>query len=156
MLLAASLCLRPLRNSSRRLRAMSSSAQPPSALELRGLTCVGQCGRDTPLVAPQQLAALLRSLPRWSLDEGERSISRAFTALNFTAALAFFNAVGRVAEAETHHPDLHLTNYRDVRVVLSTHVVGGLTFLDFILAAKLDALPVTYSPKWLREHPQAE
>ena len=23
---------------------------------------------------------------------------------------------------------------------------------DFILAAKLDALPVVYRPKWLREH----
>jgi 4a-hydroxytetrahydrobiopterin dehydratase len=28
------------------------------------------------------------------------------------AALRFFNKVGEVAEAEGHHPDLHLTNYR--------------------------------------------
>jgi 4a-hydroxytetrahydrobiopterin dehydratase len=26
---------------------------------------------------------------------------------------------------------------------------------DFVLAAKLDALDVTYSPKWLRENAQA-
>jgi hypothetical protein len=30
-----------------------------------------------------------------------------------------------------------------------------LTQPDFILAAKLDALPVDYSPKWLREHAAA-
>jgi hypothetical protein len=30
-----------------------------------------------------------------------------------------------------------------------------LTLPDFILAAKLDALPVDYSPKWLREHAAA-
>lgn len=28
------------------------------------------------------------------------------------AALRFFNKVGEVAEAEGHHPDLHLSNYR--------------------------------------------
>ena len=39
--------------------------------------------------------------------------------------MQFFNAVAAVAEAETHHPDLHLTNYRDVTVELSTHAVGG-------------------------------
>ncbi len=39
--------------------------------------------------------------------------------------MAYFNAVAEVAEAETHHPDLHLTSYRDVRLELSTHAVGG-------------------------------
>ena len=66
------------------------------------------------------------------------------------------NLLAALAEAETHHPDVHLTNYRDVRVVLSTHAVGGLTLPDFILAAKLDALPWgDYSPKWLRERAAA-
>ena len=69
--------------------------------------------------------------------------------------MAFFNAVTALAEAETHHPDLYLTSYRDVMIELSTHAVGGLTMPDFILAAKLDALPVEYSPKWLREHAAA-
>lgn len=32
------------------------------------------------------------------------------------AAIDFFNAVKQVAEAEGHHPDLHLTNYREVEV----------------------------------------
>lgn len=32
------------------------------------------------------------------------------------AAVDFFNAVRDVAEAEGHHPDLHLTNYREVQV----------------------------------------
>ena len=64
----------------------------------------------------------------------------------------YINALTALAEAETHHPDVHLTSYRNVRVVLSTHAVGGLTLPDFILAAKLDALPWRdYSPKWLRE-----
>ena len=53
-----------------------------------------------------------------------------------------FNAIGKIAEAEGHHPDLHLTGYRNVAVELSTHAVSGLTENDFILAAKIDKLPV--------------
>lgn len=73
-------------------------------------------------------------------------------ARNFLAALAFFQRVGEVAEQEGHHPDLHLTDYRNVRVVVATHAGGArVTMADLVLAAKLDALPVEYSPKWLRE-----
>lgn len=38
---------------------------------------------------------------------------------------------------------------RELQVVVSTHAIKGLSIYDFILAAKLDALPVAYSPKWL-------
>ena len=38
-----------------------------------------------------------------------------------------------------------------LQVVLSTHAIGGLSQFDAILAAKIDALPVTYSPKWLQQ-----
>ena len=72
-----------------------------------------------------ELPSRLAALPLWSLSRGGKAIERAFVARNFAAAVAFFNDVARVAEAETHHPDLHLENYRDVRVVLSTHAVGG-------------------------------
>ena len=51
----------------------------------------------------------------------------------------------------TDHPDLHLTSWRNVRVDLSTHAIGGLSMPDLVLAAKIDAIPVEYSPKWLRE-----
>ena len=57
---------------------------------------------------------------------------------------------------EGHHPDLHLTNYRDVELVISTHAIGGLSLFDFILAAKMDQVEVTYSPKWVRENSVAE
>lgn len=38
-----------------------------------------------------------------------------------------------------------------VQVVLATHAIGGLSMFDAILAAKIDLLPVEYSPKWLRQ-----
>ena len=58
------------------------------------------------------------------------------------AGLRFFQAVAEVAEAEGHHPDLHLVGYRNVAIEIWTHAIGGLSVNDFILAAKIDGLPV--------------
>ena len=57
-------------------------------------------------------------------------------------ALDFFHRIAQIAEAEDHHPDLHLVGYRNVTIEIWTHAVGGLTENDFILAAKIDQLPV--------------
>lgn len=32
-----------------------------------------------------------------------------------------------------------------------THAIGGLAMADFVMAAKVDAIPVDYSPKWLKD-----
>ena len=61
---------------------------------------------------------------------------------NFVAAMEFLNLVGDLAEREGHHPDLHLTGYRNVTIELTTHAIAGLSENDFILAAKIDELPV--------------
>jgi 4a-hydroxytetrahydrobiopterin dehydratase len=50
--------------------------------------------------------------------------------------------VGRIARAEDHHPDLHLRGYRNVTIELSTHDLGGLSENDFVVAAKIDQLPL--------------
>jgi len=42
-----------------------------------------------------------------------------------------------------------------MQVVLSTHAISALSMFDFIVAAKLDVLPVEYSPKWLKENQRA-
>ena len=55
---------------------------------------------------------------------------------------ADYDRIMPVAEAEGHHPDLHLVGYRNVAVELWTHAAGGLTENDFILAAKIDQVPV--------------
>ena len=59
------------------------------------------------------------------------------------AGIEFFNRVAEVAEDEGHHPDLHLEGYRNVWIELYTHAIGGLSENDFILAAKIDQLPIT-------------
>jgi 4a-hydroxytetrahydrobiopterin dehydratase len=56
--------------------------------------------------------------------------------------MEFFNAITELAEAQAHHPDLHLAGYRNVTVEIWTHAIQGLSLNDFILAAQIDRLPV--------------
>lgn len=89
-------------------------------------------------------------------DNG-KSISRKFTARNFQAALNCLNEMGAVAERESHHPDFHLTNYRDLEINLWTHKLGGVTESDIVMAKLLDSeIDIDYSPKWLKANPQAQ
>ena len=95
-------------------------------------------------------------MPLWSLKErnGVMSLSRQFTAKNFQAGLDAVNAMAAIAEREGHHPDFHLTNYREVTISLWTHKLAGLTQNDLTLATMFDSeVNVLYSPKWLQEHP---
>ncbi|MCK6480893.1 MAG: 4a-hydroxytetrahydrobiopterin dehydratase [Planctomycetes bacterium] len=96
------------------------------------------CRRGTPPLGEAAVAALLPEVPAWTLEEGRR-LRREFRFPDFARALGFVDRVGALAEAEGHHPDLHL-GWGRVGVVLWTHAAGGLTEADFILAAKIDRL----------------
>jgi 4a-hydroxytetrahydrobiopterin dehydratase len=58
------------------------------------------------------------------------------------AGIEFFNRVAALAEDEGHHPDLHLEGYRQLAIEIWTHAAGGLTENDFILAAKINEIPI--------------
>jgi 4a-hydroxytetrahydrobiopterin dehydratase len=100
------------------------------------------CEGGVPAMSADEVREHLRALPQWRPGDDGRSIRREWRVKDFATALDFFARVGQVAETEDHHPDLHLTGYRNVAIELSTHAVGGLTENDFILAAKIDRLPV--------------
>jgi 4a-hydroxytetrahydrobiopterin dehydratase len=88
------------------------------------------------------LPRLVDCVEGWRLAEDGRRIRRGWTARNFLAAIDFFNKVATLAEQEGHHPDLHLEGYRHVTIELWTHSIGGLSENDFILAAKINQLPI--------------
>lgn len=73
---------------------------------------------------------------------GGLALQRGFRCKNFLAAVELCHRIGRVAEEEQHHPDLHLTGWNKLRVVMSTHSRSGVTHNDRILAAKVNALAV--------------
>lgn len=89
---------------------------------------------------PQAAAqALLQDVPGWELVEG-KAIRKTMKCKDFLDAVALIQKIAPIAEAEDHHPDLHLTGYRKLTIELSTHAIGGLSENDFILAAKIDQL----------------
>jgi 4a-hydroxytetrahydrobiopterin dehydratase len=98
------------------------------------------CEGGVPKLTPAQVGDLLEAVPGWALSADGGKIARTWKAADFVSAMAFLNRAGDLAEAEQHHPDLHLTGYRKVAIEIWTHAVGGLTENDFILAAKIDAL----------------
>jgi 4a-hydroxytetrahydrobiopterin dehydratase len=109
--------------------------------ELKSKTCQ-PCEGGVPPVGIQEAERLLEELPGWQLREDGTCIRREWIAKDFMAAIAFFNRVAELAEQEGHHPDLHLTGYRNFAVELTTHAIDGLSENDFILAAKINELPI--------------
>ena len=100
------------------------------------------CEGGVPALTAAEIQDQLPAVPAWRRTADGKGIRREWRVKDFSTALDFFHRVGQLAEAEGHHPDLHLTGYRNVALELSTHAVGGLTENDFILAAKIDQLPV--------------
>ena len=108
--------------------------------ELKNKHCAA-CEGGVPALPAERIAELVKQVPAWQVVDGKR-IRRSWKVKDFLAGMEFFRRIAEVAEAEDHHPDLHLVGYRDVTVELWTHAVNGLTENDFILAAKIDGLPV--------------
>lgn len=82
-------------------------------------------------------ARLQRDLPCWSLKNG--ALERHYQTQGWKATLMVVNAIGHLAEAAWHHPDLQVS-YPGVTVRLSTHDASGITEKDFALAQAIEQL----------------
>jgi 4a-hydroxytetrahydrobiopterin dehydratase len=80
----------------------------------------------------------LANLSGWKRDRN--ALTKEFTLSSFTGAAKFIVKIAPIANRMDHHPDLQLHRYKRVKIMLSTHDVGGITKKDFDLAAKIDAL----------------
>ena len=86
--------------------------------------------------SPSQIKDYLKEVPEWTVFDNSK-IKREFKFKDFKEAMNFISKVADLAEAEGHHPDIHIF-YNKVSLELSTHAIGGLSENDFILAAKID------------------
>ena len=109
--------------------------------ELTARRCV-PCEGGVPPLSSEEAQALLRTVQGWSLTADGQRIHKEWTAKHFLAAMEFLQRVAFLAEDEGHHPDLHLTGYRNLAIEIWTHAIGGLSENDFILAAKIDRIPI--------------
>lgn len=116
--------------------------------DLLSKKCV-PCEGGIPPLTHEEIFKFMEQVSGWNVieDEGPNvkrlgvgaKISKEFKLKNFVEAMDFVKKVADLAEAEGHHPDIHI-KYNKVLFELSTHAIGGLSENDFILAAKIDAL----------------
>lgn len=91
-----------------------------------------------------EIESRLQELPGWQRVGDE--LDRTYRFGDFRSAMAFLNAIAKVAEAQDHHPDWR-NCYSRVSIRLSTHEAGGITDRDFQLAKAMVAAAVDLGGK---------
>ncbi|HEX3499094.1 MAG TPA: 4a-hydroxytetrahydrobiopterin dehydratase [Stellaceae bacterium] len=95
----------------------------------------GQEQRERTYSEAEIKARLDLELPQWRYEGGW--IRRKYKTHSWKGTLMVINAVGHLAEAAWHHPDI-TASYAWVEVRLQNHAAKGVTDKDFELAKKFD------------------
>ncbi len=90
---------------------------------------------DEVYTADEIAARLQQDLPTWAHEEGH--LLRKYQTSSWKGTLMVVNAIGHLAEAAWHHPDLAVS-YAAVIVKLMNHSAKGITNKDFELAQKIE------------------
>lgn len=91
---------------------------------------------NLPVLSDDVIEARIRAeLPHWYLEDGW--LRRKYRTEGWKGTLMVVNAVGHLAEAAWHHPDLTVS-YAFVIVKLKTHSSKGITERDFALARRIE------------------
>jgi 4a-hydroxytetrahydrobiopterin dehydratase len=85
----------------------------------------------------EEIEARLPSIPGWQVVGGK--LHRELRFKDFVSAFGFMTSLALVAEAKNHHPEW-FNVYGRVVLDLNTHDVGGISELDFALAAAANEL----------------
>jgi 4a-hydroxytetrahydrobiopterin dehydratase len=112
-----------------------------SAEELASKKCI-PCEGGVKAYTMAEAMSQIEKLPGWTLSVDGQRVRRSWIVKDFVAGVEFINKVCELAEAEAHHPDIHLEKYRVLRIELWTHAINGLSENDFIVAAKINQLPI--------------
>jgi 4a-hydroxytetrahydrobiopterin dehydratase len=94
------------------------------------------------MARPQKLSeeetrSRLTQVPGWEIVGGK--LHREFRFQDFVTAFGFMTSLALRAEAKNHHPEW-FNVYGRVVIDLTTHDAGGITVLDFELAAAANEL----------------
>ncbi len=112
------------------------------AVQLADKQCI-PCRGGVPPLPQDEAERLLAELdPAWTLN-ADGHLERALPFGNFVMAMEFANRIGAIAEAENHHPDLHV-GWGRCTVEIWTHKISGLTESDFYFAAKVDRARIDF------------
>lgn len=93
--------------------------------------------KGTPAFRREKIKKYARGIRGWKI--AGKKLYKRFKFKDFRGSINFVKKVARIADKETHHPDIYIF-YNIVALEIWTHAVRGLTENDFILAAKIDRI----------------
>ena len=88
-----------------------------------------------PKLSEAQINDELKTLPGWEFEDS--SLRKLFRFNEFMDGIRFIGRIAEIAEADDHHPDMHI-NYTRVTFICSTHSDGGVTDKDVRLASQIE------------------
>jgi len=84
-----------------------------------------------------EIDARIGELNGWRVVDDK--LEKGFEFADFVEAFGFMSRVALLAEKQDHHPDWSNV-YKQVRIALTTHDLGGISERDFRLASDIDQL----------------
>ena len=109
--------------------------------DLADKKCV-PCEGGIPAFELSEIHKYLKKIDGWNVlknDKNNYYIEKDFKFKNFVESEKFIIKVGKIAEAEGHHPDINF-GWGYAKIKISTHAIKGLAESDFVLAAKVDKI----------------
>ena len=88
------------------------------------------------------LLLIAKVIDGWDIIKNNKDayfLEKNFKFKDFKKSQDFVNQVGKIAEEEGHHPDIHF-GWGFAKINITTHAIKGLSENDFILAAKIDEI----------------
>ena len=90
----------------------------------------------------KEIHKYLKKVDGWTVLQNDKKnyfIKKEFKFKNFIDSEKFVIKIGKIAESEGHHPDIHF-GWGYVVIKISPHAIEGLAESDFVLAAKIDKI----------------
>ena len=113
------------------------------ASQLADEACEACTSEDEPLTETEYEEYLEAVSDAWTVVD-DHHLDGTYAFEDFRDALEFTYEIGELAEAEWHHPDIHL-QWGEVRVEMWTHKIDGLHKTDFVMAARMDRIYDAYA-----------
>ena len=80
----------------------------------------------------------LKSLNNWQYSPDKKAITVECRMKDFKTVIREIQKIAKLAEKADHHPDLYLTRYKHLKILLTTHEARGVTDKDFRLARQIN------------------
>ena len=109
--------------------------------DLANKKCI-PCKGGIPAFDIKEIHKYLKKVDGWDVlkdKDDNYYIEKNFKFGNYIKSESFVVSVGKIAETESHHPDISF-GWGYAKIKISTHAIKGLAESDFVLAAKIDKI----------------